>query len=304
MSYPDGTVTPLTNDLSNYRGVDVDAQRRAVVTVRREVRVSVAAGGATDAQLAEVVRPVQFGAQPTSLVWAGERLLYDSQVNGLPAVAAIPIDGGTPQHLIADAYSVAATSDGRTIVFMRDGADGLWRADGDGGGVSQIVGGDASDPLVLPDDRTVMFVRERSESLWTVPIDGGEADARQVVTGIVGSQGFDVSRDGRRLVFRLAGEPPATVVCDLPACTNRSTLPSNPTAGFRWTPDGEHIAYADQGSGGIWSVSLDGGEPRREHTGATPPNRIIAFAWSRDGTRVAVIQGEVSNDIVLLNLRE
>ena len=39
MSYPDGTVLPVTNDLSSYVGVDITNDRTSVVTSRSDIRL-------------------------------------------------------------------------------------------------------------------------------------------------------------------------------------------------------------------------------------------------------------------------
>jgi hypothetical protein len=38
MSLPDGAISPLTNDLTNYIGVDLDRNRTRLVTTRRDLR--------------------------------------------------------------------------------------------------------------------------------------------------------------------------------------------------------------------------------------------------------------------------
>src|SRR5207253_5672353 len=93
---------------------------------------------------------------------------------------------------------------------------------------------------------------------------------------------------GTSLVFRSVDEQNHVVIvlCDLPACTSSRTLNY---AGYplRWTPDGRAVAYVDGATQrNIWVQPLAGGPPR-QLTRFT--DRTIAdFAWSRDGTRLAV----------------
>jgi len=302
MSYRDGAVTPLTNDLSSYIGVDVDAQRRNLVTVRQEMRVTVSVGDVAGAGAVDVSpQPtLSYGRITTKVVWGGERLIFDSSANGRLTIAATPVGGGTPEDLATGAYSPAVTSDGNTVVFMRDGSPGLWRVDGRGGGLRQVVERDARDPTILADDRTVLFLSSRSgtQSLWSVPIAGGEP--MPVVDDFVSE--FDVSGDGRRLLFGTVGQ--SIVVCDLPLCVNRQTpgWPDDALVGLRLTSDGEGITYIAHDQN-IWSRPLGGGEPRQltafsETLGAG----IVGYSWSRDGTKLAVSRRETSiNDIVLLS---
>ena len=48
----------------------------------------------------------------------------------------------------------------------------------------------------------------------------------------------------------------------------------------------------------MWTVPFAGGEPK-QLTRFTD-QFIFAFAWSRDGKRLALSRGTVSNDVVLL----
>jgi Tol biopolymer transport system component len=94
------------------------------------------------------------------------------------------------------------------------------------------------------------------------------------------------------------------LVCGFPACTDRRILelPKNfRVNSIRFTPDGRAIAYADWSGANIWALPIDGGPPRQitHFTDRT----ITAFAWSRDGKRLAVARTTTTNDIVLLKLR-
>jgi hypothetical protein len=69
------------------------------------------------------------------------------------------------------------------------------------------------------------------------------------------------------------------------------------------TPDGEGIAYLDSRAMNVWSFPLAGGAPQ-QLTHFTD-RAIESFAWSADGTRLAVLRTTTTNDIVLLKgLRE
>ena len=130
-------------------------------------------------------------------------------------------------------------------------------------------------------------------------IDGGTPT--QVADVFYVGAGADVraSPAGASLVFRSrdAQNQPVVLICDLPACTNQRTL-NAPGDHLRWTPDGRGVAYIDFATRpNIWVQPLAGGAP---HQLTHFTDRTVAdFAWSRDGTRLAVARATVTNDIVL-----
>jgi eukaryotic-like serine/threonine-protein kinase len=307
MSYPDGAVSPFTNDLSSYVGVDVTSDRRSAVTSRSDTRVAVWVGDAAGSQGTDVTPAFQSEALIMQLVWAGERLLYGTTVNGVPSVAGVT-PGSAPVDLVTNAALPAVTSDGRTVVFLNTNEDalGLWKVDATSGARPvTLEKGNALWPIVTPDDRSVVFMSTRSglQTPWMVPIDGGEA--KQIVDAFVGVGTMDVSRDGRRLVF-YTSDPEnrfKLVVCDLPTCANRISLdpPLNYAYGtLRFTPDGQAIAYFSGSN--IWSQPIKGG-PLRQITHFDDSRQIVNFAWSRDGKRLAVARATVTNDVVLLKAK-
>jgi serine/threonine protein kinase len=109
----------------------------------------------------------------------------------------------------------------------------------------------------------------------------------------------DVSPDGRSMAFFRYDppNPPAIIVCDLPACKTLNRLPASPSnTRLRWTPDGRGIAYLKDSN--VWVQPLDRGTPR-QLTHFTDGRTIPDFAWSRDGKRLAIARMSVTNDIVL-----
>jgi Tol biopolymer transport system component/predicted Ser/Thr protein kinase len=295
MSYPDGALARLTNDLSSYVGVDFAGGADALATLRSETRASLWVSDGTGAHASEIVPPAP-AAGNLRVEWAGEHLVYDS---GRGTIARVLPGAGMPVEIAPDASAPVATSDGRAILFVRN--FDLWKADADGRQARQIVSGPVFAPVLSRDDRQVVFVSNRSgeQSPWIVPIEGGEpTEIASVFAAPV-----DVSPDGGRLLFLSvdAQNQGAITVCDLPGCANRRTLPLPANANFRedrirWTPDGR-AAYRDTSGSNIWEQPLDGGAPRQITQFAD--REIARFAWSRDGKRLAIIRTTTTNDIVL-----
>lgn len=127
MSYPDGVVTPVTNDLSRYVGVDVDAARTSVVTARSEVRVGIWVVDPASGRGREIVSPFPYTATVMSVQWAGDRVMYDASTTDVFTIAAVNPGGGEAVELASNAFVPAGTSDGRTVMFSRNSPSGPGR---------------------------------------------------------------------------------------------------------------------------------------------------------------------------------
>jgi hypothetical protein len=306
MSYPDGAVAPLTNDLSSYITVDVDAARGSLVTTQRAIVTSLWVGDATGNAGREIVPPTAYpGVTFASVGWVGDRVYFDNGMDDRVVTTAIAPDSGARQEIV-DGFFTAITSDGNTVVFMRRG-EGLWKLDRATGSLVQLVGErSAAWPALTPDDRSVVFLSARSglQSPWIMPVEGGEPT--QIANEPAGGgNALSISADGRVLFIGSSGAAgvPVAIACEIPACSNRREVPwvvsGSPP---RWTPDGREIAYVDASGANIWALPLDGGQARQLTSFAVPDDgtRIVDFEWSRDGARLAIMRMRISDDIVLL----
>jgi eukaryotic-like serine/threonine-protein kinase len=296
VTYPSGQLTRISNDLSEYIGVSFSSGASALVTSRWDIRSSIWLGDARGSHGEDLAPPASDHVLRT-ITWAGERLIYSSGADGsIRLMSVMTQRNEAPQPLGIDGSLPASTSDGRRIVFTnRDGGISVVEP---GRNPRQLVA-DGAVPLVTRDDRSVIFVTPGSSAISRVSIDGG--DVTRLVDGAARSPAQ--SRDGRSLAY-LAIEQGLRVmtVCELPACANRRALqephPSRVPSGLRWTPDGS-IAFVDlESPQNIWVHPLDG-RPVFALTHFTDGQSIDDFAWSHDGTRLAIARSRSSNDIVL-----
>ena len=302
MSYPDGAVSRLTNDLNSYIGVGLDNGRDNLVTSRSETRAAVWEGDAEGRSGKEVVSPTLVGTF-VNVAWAGKRLLYDTTTNGRPAIASILPGTLKPEELVSDAGAAVGTSDGKTIVYMKLDADAsIWKVDADGRQPVRLVSGGIL-PVISRDNTCHLYRR------CSVAMDGadrgGPADPdRQRARWSPNRRCFprrkatDVSLVGdaepvwhRGLRFAHVHEPAGP---EAPP----ELRPRGDTLDARRTVDrlrGHH-------GSNVWSQRLDGGPPRR----ITPfTDRMVkSFAWSPDGKRLAVMRTTTTNDIVLFKLKK
>jgi Tol biopolymer transport system component len=229
--------------------------------------------------------------EAATLRWVADRVLYSNW-------AWTP--GEQPRQVLMDSQDTTGSPDGRTLIFTR--SNGLWRADREGGRVTQIISGEAFYPIVTADNRSVIYLSARSgeQSPWMVPIDGGEP--RQLTTTFAAAPGVDISPDGRWLVFpsRDAARKQATVMmCELQDCRPKTVLSGQGVTRLRWMPDGRTLAYVDNDARtNLWLMPTAGG-PARQLT-RFDNRQIIDFDVSSDGTRLVVARRLETNDIVVL----
>jgi len=310
LSYPEGKLSRLTNDLNSYAGVSVTGDRGSLVTAQRVTRVGIWVGDGLAMQGAETVQPA-LGSRG-DVAWAADRLVYTSFIAGQPSIVSAVPDGGIPEEIGLKGVGPGATSDGRTIVYVstETGSNaGLWKADRDGSHATQLVSGPIMIDIastgnwvtVTPDDQQVVFVSLRTglPTVSTVPLDGGVPT--QVFDGLAVTP--HVSPDGTLLVYGTpdAQNRPTVVLCAFPACTARRSLmaPANLAAvGLKWMPDGRAVAYIDTTLSNLWGLPIDGTTPY-QFTKFTDGRTITDFAWSRDGKRLAISRSVTTNDIVL-----
>jgi eukaryotic-like serine/threonine-protein kinase len=298
VSYPDGNLSRLTNDLNNYNGVSLTVDRGSLATARSETRVGIWIGDAGGKSGSEIVPPLPLNLNIYKTTWAGERFLYPVSFGGGISIANIHPGRSAASEIIINGTEPTATSDGQTIVVNRSRA--LWKANGDGQNAAILLPKILAMPLISADDRQVVFLSDASGIVtpWIVPITGGEPT--QIVNMFVGVTSLDAAPKTNSIVFttRTADNQPTMVVCELPSCTVRKELPFLSGGLPRWTPDEKGIAYVPQPRNNIWIQPVDGSKPQ-QLTHFTDERPIIDYRWSRDGKRLAIARQSVTNDIVL-----
>ncbi|HEV2665042.1 MAG TPA: protein kinase, partial [Blastocatellia bacterium] len=313
LSYPDGEVRKITNDLNNYSRVSLTADSSALVTVQTDSTSNVWVAPQGDASRAKQISSGKYdGAQ--GLSWMpGGKIVFTSRESGLTDIWSMEQDGKNQKQLTAHVrfnYYPWATSDGRYIIFTstRTGAArSIWRMETDGGNVKQLTAGPGDvQPQSSPDGRWVVFhsLRYGGFSIWKVSIDGGEPvrlTDRVTLSPTVSPDGSLIAclyREDRPnapfkvAIIPFAGGDPVKVL-DIPTSVNGP-------AGLRWTPDGRALTYIDTISGvsNIWSLPLDGGKPVQLTDFKT--DQIFYFDFSRDGKQLALSRGTQTSDVILI----
>jgi Tol biopolymer transport system component len=186
----------------------------------------------------------------------------------------------------------------------------LVRLDGDGSNPVKLVGGSLWSPTCAPDGRFVFYVTVDSpQKIWRVPIDGGTPIQIAQILGEGISGRMSVSPNGQFIAYPynryLSSAGPGWDLAVIPIEGGPPAKIFNEPSGFwgiRWSPQGKGLQYVltQNGTTNIWEQPMAGGEPKQITKFSS--GRIFDFNWTVDGKRLLVTRGEVTSDVVLLNL--
>jgi Tol biopolymer transport system component len=314
LSYPDGEVRKVTNDLNDY-GTDSlsltgDASMLVAVQGDTTRRMWVAPLN-DDPALAKQITTGKFEG---AAAWSPEgEIVYSTRVGQNVDLWIVNHDGSNKRQLTSDSAweaNPAFSPDGRYIAFNsdRESISHIWRVDANGSHPKQLTTGNAEDysPVFTPDGRWLLFASWRSGKLatWKIPTDGGEPVQLTQQTSpfpavspdgqwfACASQNGDPNSPWQFAIYSIEGGQPIKSF-DAPSSVKAYR-------GIAWTVDGTAILYADTRNGvsNIWSQPINGG-PSKQLTNFKS-DLIFRFALSRDGKQLALSRGTQTRDVVLI----
>lgn len=310
ISYHDGSMQRITNDLNSYTGISISADGKKLVTNQseRQTRVFVAAAN-------DLNNPINVaGCCVDRVAWTPDgRIVYDIFEHGKWHLWMMNADGTNPQQLSPDEvmdWSPSVSRDGRYIVFLssRGGHREIWRTDSDGRNPVQLTNTDGEiwRPHIAPNGRMVYFSQYKTGK-WTlarVSIDGGEAQEVESAAADL----WDISPDGKSLAYAFFADKVGrwqTAVRPLESDEPIRTFDVAPLDVLVWTPDGTGLIYKEATGPNpkttLWRQPVSGGKPQ-SFVGVSPET-IYSANWSPDGEKLALIRGkEVINIVILKRL--
>ncbi|MDQ3254953.1 MAG: DPP IV N-terminal domain-containing protein, partial [Acidobacteriota bacterium] len=308
-SYPEGEARRLTNDLDDYREMSLAADSNTLAVVKSEAEASIWIAPMGDASRA---RPVTSGSGKADggPAWTPDgRIVYGSNAGGEQNIWMTGADGGNPKQLTSNArinQGPTVSPDGRSIVFMSDrsGTPHLWRMNIDGSDQRQLTNGRSGEqnPQFSPDGRWLVYRTALGKpTVWKIPADGGEP----VQLTDKFSRSPTVSPDGKLVAYFYSDENTSYRIAVAPLEGSEPlktfAVPANLSTQLRWTPDGRALAYIDTKNGvsNIFAQPLDGGKPVQLTD--FKADRIVSFAYSRDGKQLALSRGTQKSDVVLFS---
>ncbi|HEU5237877.1 MAG TPA: DPP IV N-terminal domain-containing protein [Pyrinomonadaceae bacterium] len=305
MSYPDGRLQKLTEDLNYYISLSLTADASKLVTIQSKLVSQLWISPDLDVSKAK-----NIAGGRGKLAWLPDgRIVYDyaSRV-GSDLWIAKP-DGTDPKQLIFNAGFndwPAVSPDGTTIVFQSDrsGSQHLWRMNSDGSNQTQLTNGYAErNAAISSDGKWVYYNSSTENSLWKVALDGGEP----VKLTDDYSAYPSVSPDGKLLAtFRFPKYGHEAMIIVRNADDMRTVTGLKLARGFwisrtiQWEPDNKALIYALQ----------DGGQVKlyRQSLSDQPPHELTSlqaedeFEFAISPKRqLAYISTKWDHDIVLIS---
>jgi serine/threonine protein kinase/Tol biopolymer transport system component len=306
IDYPDGAYRALTEDTNNYGKLGIAKDGKTIVAIQSKLRFSLSMAPANDPDKLQTI-PLRSQIPPWRWNWMPDGRLILPQAGDLKAITA----DGKEDTLYSDTKHIPdqATACGQYIVFRQVGRNSaasanLWRMDLNGTNSKQLTSGlNDQEPTCSKDAKWVYFVDNTDNRVVKrVPIEGGASET--VVKYAVGS--YALSPDGTEIVSFEVRELDHKLMLRLDNVdTHQMTYGDiDPRAlpdELAFSPDGKSIVYIvrEKGVDNLWLQPLDG-KARRQMT-HFKRDKTFRFAFSPDGSQIAMECGELESDAVLLH---
>jgi serine/threonine protein kinase/Tol biopolymer transport system component len=315
VSYPEGAVTRVTNDLTHYGsmsfGLTADSSTIATIATEQSSKIWLVAPNEEEGRARRLTNGKYDGQG--GLDWTPDgRVVYVARSGDHSDIWIMNADGTGQKQLTSNEdaeFSIRVSPDGRLILFASQRAGGvqhIWRMDADGGNPKQLTQGDFVNyvPFFSPDGQWIVFGSWKSGNarMWKMPVEGGEPvrvsdlpfngwaflPGGKLIFGQYYDEQFSPPRWRSALVSFEGGQ--LAKVFDFPQKTGAWDM-----------LDEQTLVYAEsQGEvDNLWTRPLEGGAPPRQLTRFTS-ERIFRQKPSRDGKQFAVARGTTSADIILI----
>ena len=306
-TYPQGAARRITYDSVRYGLVSLPEDPHSIVTVENDLPSSIWVGPGNDPDSANAIRHGHFLAIH-GIGWtpSGE-ILSSTIATDTEDFVQMRSDGSDERTLPFQASTKRwpeVCSDGRTLLFHEfyQGASTLMRADLSGFKLEPIVQDVSnSGSRCSPDSKWVVYIA--SGKLWKRQLSGGQA----ILLSDKPCDFPSISHDGRWIACHYWPERASSlklVILSFDGSSPERTLdlPDSMSEydSLGWTPDDRAIAFIDRrsGVGNLWIQPLSGESPHAlTHFRS---EGVLDFAWSLDGSRIAITRGDGTSDAVMI----
>jgi serine/threonine protein kinase len=304
ISYPDGAVRRVTNDLNTYEGVSTTADGKTIATIQENRYGNVWSAPAADPATPTAVTSGNQENIDTAESAADGSIIVSALNNGTSDLWRINPDGGRKKLTSSGInFNPSVSADGHTIIFgaARGGPPHIWKVDPEGGGQMQLTRGAGEfAPRVAPDG-TWFAYQSVDGGLWRADINGDHVLRLSEQT----QNRPDISPDGKLVTHAYFRNVSGKAIGILGVIPSGGGSPMHEfliegVGGMRFTPAGDAIDFVltDNGVGNLWQQRLDGTPPRQlTHF---PSLSITSGDWTADGKTMLMTRGDAIRDVVLI----
>lgn len=306
--YPSGEIRQTTNYTGKLNGMGLTSDGRFLAMVETEKAAHIWTMPSDDVSRAKQLTAGFDKVDGISgLNWIPDgRVIYNSNINGKSSIWSVDDKGGNSNQVLKEGENTAVSPDGRFIICQKGKPLGLWQIDMSEGGEKRLTKGVDTFHTFSSDGKWVVFTRFAERvGLWKVPGAGGEPTLILNENAICPA----VSPDGKTVAFvwRRASEANrialvsfdgGEIIKTFDAKQERNSLTDKQN--LQWTADGRGIYFIalNDGVSNIWRQPIDGGQPAQVTNFTT--GRIFNFAFSPDGSQLALSRGTLNSDVVLI----
>jgi len=317
--YPKGAPFKISNDLNRYSSLSVTADGKSFVTAQERSQAAIYVGDSPavlndkmDWKFTPISSERSTG-QEISWTTAGRLLQQDEELH----IYVTGGDGSNRTRLLENtdvAFNPNGCGPGDVVVVStvsESNTPNLWRLDVATGELKQLTfGKDEEAASCTPDGKWVVYAGPQPTDsvahILKVSINGGvpmELAHGNLAAPVVSpdgtlvayqkGEGQGATTKWKFVVQRLEGGAPLQEI----------EVPSNYIGQkLRWTPDGRALAFVHNTTGNtqnIYMRSLAGGAPVQLTHFNSEPGLILAYAWSRDGKKLAVTRARYNDTDVV-----
>jgi serine/threonine protein kinase len=307
VSYPAGQYRAVTADTNDYGNLGIAKDGKILVAIQSKLRFSLSVAPASDPDQLHTI-PLSSQLEVWRWDWMADGRLILPQAGSLKAVSATGEETTLYSDLKRIPDQAAVCGDGRYVVFRQVGRSGtgsanLWRMDLNGTNQKQLTSGRNDREPTCPKAGSWVYYVDDTDNrhVKRVSVEGGSPET--AVKSPVGA--FGLSPDGKEIVSYEVRELDHKLMLRIDNVeTHQMTygdidqraLPDD----IGYAPDGRGVVYVvrEKGVDNLWLQPLDG-RPHRQLT-HFKSDKTLRFAFSPDGSKIAMQCGEIESDVVLL----
>ena len=302
-------VQDITKDLAGYKSVSLTKDESQLAAIKQEVKISVWTSLSNDFSRGQST--MAEAERHPSLAWANEdQLILNSQRSGYPNFWLFNTESQVRTSLTNESFveqDAVPIPGSRSIVFSsnRIGEYKLWKFNPDTNVYTQLTFGPGYDeaPSITPDGQWIVYTSWSSTNphLRLVSVEGGTSTQ----IGNFSAKWPQISPDGKLIACLIENPQDFTLTVAAIPFNGSSVIKPIPNVQepFRWYGGSQVLAAIKNQEGGsnVWAVPLNGASsyPITHFT----DQKILNFAFSPKGNRIACLRGNLESDVTLFTRR-